>query len=116
MSKERARRRTERQHEAALRAAARAAEVERRERRRSRARALRRATTDRLPRTAPVGRSTGTLARRRRTRVSLLLATLVAVNLLVWFLRSDWAARLAVLVVTILVTPVLVALTVPRRR
>jgi len=116
MSKERARRRTARQHEAALRAAARAAEAERRERRRARGRALRRATTDRLPGRTPVGRPTGTLARRRRTRVSLLLATLVAVNVLVWFLRQDWAGRLAVLVVTILAAPVLAALTLPRRR
>jgi len=116
MSKERARRRTAREHEAALRSAARAAEAERRERRAARARAVRRATTGRLPRLTPVGRPTGTLARRRRVQTSLVLAVLVALNVLVWFVRPDWAARLAVLVVSLLAAPVLTTLLVPRRR
>ena len=116
MSKERARRRTAREHEAALRSAARAAEAERRERRAARARAVRRATTGRLPRLTPVGRPTGTLARRRRVQTSLVLAVLVALNVLVWFVRPDWPARLAVLVVSVLAAPVLTTLLVPRRR
>ena len=116
MSKERARRRAAREHEAALRSAARAAEAERRERRSARARAVRRATTGRLPRLTPVGRPTGTLARRRRVQTSLVLAVLVALNVLVWFVRPDWAARLAVLVVSVLAAPVLTTLLVPRRR
>ncbi len=115
MSKERARRRAAREHESALRAAARAYEQERRERRAARARGLRRATTGRLPRWTPVGRPTGSLARRRRMQTSLLLALLVAADLLVWFVRPDWQARLAVLVVSVLAAPVLVTLLVPRR-
>ncbi|MGZ4473576.1 MAG: hypothetical protein ACXVXM_16560 [Nocardioidaceae bacterium] len=111
MSKERARRREAREREAAIRAAARAAEAERRERQEARKRALRK----RLPR-ARGGRPTGTLARRRRVQTSLVLATLVAVNVLAWFLRPDWAARLGVLVVSLLAAPVLVAVLVPRRR
>ena len=116
MSKERARRRAVREHEAALRSAARAAEQERLERRRARATAVRRATTDRLPRVTRTRRPTGTLARRRRIRTSLLLALLVALNVLVWVLRPDWAARLAALVVSVLAAPVLVTLLAPRRR
>jgi Flp pilus assembly protein TadB len=110
MSKERARRRAEREREAAIKAAARAAEAERRERRDSRRQAVRRVTTDRLPRLRPVGRDTGTLARRRRVRRGLLLALLLAVNILVWVLRPDWEARLAAAVVSVLAAPVLAAL------
>jgi hypothetical protein len=116
VSKERARRRAAREHEAALRSAARASEQERRERRAERTRVVRRATTDRLPRLTPVGRPTGTLARRRRIQTSLVVALLVALNVLVWSVRPDWVARLAVLVVSALVAPVLVTLLVPRRR
>lgn len=116
MSKERARRRAARDHEAALRSAARAAEAERRERRSARARSVRRATTGRLPRLTPVGRPTGTLARRRRVRTSLVLAVLVALNVLVWFVRPDWESRLAVLVVSLLAAPVLTTFLAPRRR
>jgi hypothetical protein len=63
-----------------------------------------------------VGRPTGSLARRRRIRVSLVLALLVAVNVLVWVVRPDWAARLAVALVTILVAPVLVSVLARPRR
>ncbi len=116
MSKERARRRAAREHEAALKASARAAEAERRERRTARARSLRRATTGRLPSLSPRGRPTGTLARRRRMQTSMLLSALVVLNALVWFLRPDWASRLAALVVSLLAAPVLATLLVPRRR
>ena len=115
MSKERAQRRAEREREAAIKAAARAAEAERRERREARRKALRRATTDRLPRFTPVGRDTGTLARRRRIQRGLLVALLVALNVLVWVVRPDWEARLAALVVTVLTFPVLQTLLLPRR-
>ncbi len=115
MSKERARRREVRQREAAVRAAARAGEAERRERRARRRRALRRATTGRLPRRS-AGLQHGPLARRRRTRRALLLAALLAANLLVWVVRPDWLSRLAALVVTVLVAPVLAAFVVPARR
>jgi Flp pilus assembly protein TadB len=116
MSNERARRRAAREHEAALKAAARAAEQERRERRAARGRAVRRLTTDRLPRVTRTKRATGTLAHRRRVETSLVLALLVALNVLVWVVSSDWAARLAAFVVSVLAAPVLVTLLVPRRR
>jgi Flp pilus assembly protein TadB len=113
MSKERARRRAEREREAAIRTAARAAEAERRERRTARRRALARAKAGVVGRP---GRQTGTLAARRRRQRSLVFAVLVALNVVVWVVRPDWAARLAALVVSILLAPVLVALLVPRRR
>jgi Flp pilus assembly protein TadB len=116
VSKERARRRAAREHETAIRAAARAAEAERRERRAARRRTLRRHTTQRLPRLTPVGRPPGALARRRRVQTSLLLALLIALNVVVWVVRPDWPTRLAALVVTVLVAPVLAAVLVPRRR
>ena len=116
MSKERAQRRAVREHEAALKAAARAAEAERRERRAARAKAVRRVTTDRLPGLRRVGRDTGTLARRRRIQRGLLLAVLVALNVLVWDVRPDWPARVASLIVSVLAAPVLVTLLLPRRR
>jgi hypothetical protein len=115
MSKERARRREQREREAAVKAAARAAEAERRERRAARAEAVRRHTTGRLPRMRPVGRDTGSLARRRRIRRGLLVTLLVAVNILVWVVRPDWEARLAALVVSLLAFPVLALLLLSRR-
>ncbi|QNN53068.1 hypothetical protein [Nocardioides mesophilus] len=115
MSKERAKRRAAREHEAALRVAARAAQAERRERRLARRRGLQRLTTDRLPRWRPVGRDTGLLARRRRLRRGLLVALVLALNVLVWVVRPDWEARLAALVVSVLAFPVLATLLLPRR-
>ena len=114
MSKERAQRRAEREREAAIRTAARAAEAERQERRAARTRALKRHTTDRLPRLRPVGRDTGALARRRRIQRGLLVALLLALNVLVWVVRPDWEARLAALVVSLLAFPVLQVLLVRR--
>lgn len=115
MSKERAKRRTAREREAAIRSAARAAEEERRERREARKKALRRITTGQLPARMTTGRQTGVLARRRRTRTALLVAFLLAVNILVWVVRPDWPARLAALVVSILVAPLLAGLLFRRR-
>jgi Flp pilus assembly protein TadB len=115
MSKERAQRRATREHEAAIKAAARAAEQERRERRAARTAAVRRHTTGRLPRRTRTARPTGTLARRRRVESSLVVALLVALNVLVWVVTPDWASRLAALVVSVLAAPVLVTLLVPRR-
>jgi Flp pilus assembly protein TadB len=106
MSKERARRRAAREHEAALRTAARASEQERRERLARRKGAVKAATTDRI-RFAPVGRDTGVLARRRRIQTTMLVVVLVCLNVLVWVVRPDWAARLGALVVTVLAFPVL---------
>jgi hypothetical protein len=116
MSKERAQRRAERDRESAIKAAARAAEAERRERRAARTRTLRRMTTDRLPGLSPVGRDTGVLARRRRVQRGLLVALLLALNVLVWIVRPDWEARLAAAVVSVLTFPVLAVLLLPSRR
>ena len=115
MSKERAQRRAEREREAAIKAAARAAQAERSERREARKRAVRQATAGRLPNLRPVGRDTGSLARRRRIRRGLLLTVLLAANILVWVVRPDWEARLAAAVVSILAAPVLAALLLRRR-
>jgi Flp pilus assembly protein TadB len=109
VSKERARRRAEREREAAIRAAARAAQAARRERQQARRRALRNLT----PSWTSQGTHTGVLARRARVRAGLVLAGVVAVNVLVWVVRADWPARLAALVVTALVAPVFLLL---RRR
>ena len=117
MSKERARRRAVREHEAALRTAARAAEQERRERHRARKRALRTAVSSRTGRirTGSVGRDTGVLARRRRTRTTMLVVVLVCLNILVWVVRPDWEARLGAAVVTVLDFPVVRLLLFSRR-
>lgn len=108
MSKERARRREEREREAAIRAAARAADDERRARsaaRRRRLAALRPAR--------PVGRQTGTLARRRRQETTMLVVGLIVVNLLIWFTWSDVALQVLSGMVTVLAAPVLHTLLFP---
>ncbi len=114
MSKERARRRAEKEREAAIRFAARATEQERRERAAARTRRLKAATTGRF-RSTPVGRQTGTLARRRRTQTSLLVAGMLCLVVLVWVVRPDWPARLAVVVLGLLAFPVLRLLLFSRR-
>ena len=44
-----------------------------------------------------------------------MFALLLALNVLVWVVTPDWAARLAAVVVSALAAPVLVTLLVPRR-
>ena len=105
MSKERATRRAQRERESAIRTAARAAERERLERREARLRHL----TRWLP--APASRPSGILAERRRARRRMLVAALVLVQVVVWIFRPDWPARLAALVVSLLLFPLLVVLT-----
>jgi hypothetical protein len=100
VSKERAQRRAEREREAAVKAAARAREAERR----ARSAARRQALTRWLPRSRVMP---GMLAARRRREVAATIAILVALNLLVWIVRPDWQARLAALVVSALVAPIL---------
>jgi len=100
MTKERARRRAEREREAAIRRAAREREAERR----SRSRARRRALTGWVPRPHL---TPGVLAARRRTELMATVGVLLLLNLLVWLVRPDWAARLGALVVSVLVFPVL---------
>lgn len=114
MSKERAQRRAAREHEAALKSAARAGRAERLERRAARRRALRRVAGP-AANGRRTGHQSGVLARRRRSRTSLVAAFLLLVNLVVWVVRPDWEARLAALVVSILAAPVLATLLFPRR-
>lgn len=100
MSKERARRRAEREREAAIRQAAREREVGRR----SRSRARRQALTGWVPKPHL---TPGVLAARRRTELMATIGLLLLLNLLVWLVRPDWAARLGALVVSLLVFPLL---------
>ena len=106
MSKERARRREAREREAAIRRAAQVRATERAARQRARRAAVRRRL---VPLTT--GRQTGVLARRRRTRLNLVLATLLFAQVVVWVVRPDWQARLAALLVAALAFPVLAAFT-----
>jgi hypothetical protein len=108
MSKERARRRAEREREQAIRAAARAAEHERRRRREAR----RRAVTGWIPR--PHWRP-GLLAARRRREVAGTLGVLVALNVVLWIVRDDAAARVLGVMVSLLVAPVVHTMLFRRR-
>jgi hypothetical protein len=107
MSKERARRRAERERAAEVRAADRRRETERR----TRSQARRRALTGWIPRPHFVP---GVLAARRRAELMGALGLLFLLNLLVWIVRPDWAARLGALVVSVVVFPV-VLLSVQKR-
>ena len=108
MSKERARRRAEREREQAIRAAARAAEQERRQRRDAR----RRTVAGWVPR--PHWRP-GLLAARRRRQVAATVVVLLALNVLVWIVRDDWAARILAVMVSVLVAPVVHTMLFRRR-
>jgi Flp pilus assembly protein TadB len=101
MSKERARRREAREKEAAIVAAARASEAERRERRAARTQSVR----SRLP--VRHSRQTGVLAARRRKQTGITITLLLVLNLVVWFVFSEWSARAMVLIVSLLAAPVL---------
>jgi Flp pilus assembly protein TadB len=107
MSKERARRRAEREQEAALKAAARQRDLDRKARSRSRRRSL----TGWVPRPRL---QPGVLAARRRAELMATFGLLFLLNLLVWLVRPDWAARLGALVVSAVVFPV-VRLAMQRR-
>lgn len=99
MSKERRHRRAEREREAAMKTAARQREAERR----ARSRARRRAVSGWVPRPHL---QPGVLAARRRAELMATFGLLLLVNLLVWLVRPDWAARLGALVVSAVVFPV----------
>jgi hypothetical protein len=107
MSKERARRRAEREREAEARLAARQRDAERRARKGARRQAL----TGWLPRPRV---TPGVFAARRRTELMATFGLLGLLNLLVWLVRPDWAARVGALVVSLVVFPV-VRLMVSRR-
>jgi Flp pilus assembly protein TadB len=107
MSKERAQRRAEREQAAAAAARARSRQAERR----ARAAARRRMLTRWVPRPHL---QPGILAERRRAELGAAVGLLLLVNLLVWLVRDDWAARVGALVVSLVVFPV-VRLMVTRR-
>jgi hypothetical protein len=107
MSKERAQRRAEREQAAAAAAAARRREAERR----ARAADRRQALTGWVPRPHF---QPGIIAQRRRAELGATIGLLLLLNLLVWLVRDDWAARAGALVVSLVVFPV-VRLMVTRR-
>jgi hypothetical protein len=107
MSKERAQRRAERERAATAAAAARQREAERR----TRAAARRRSLTGWVPRPHL---QPGIIAQRRRADLGATIGLLLLLNLLVWLVRDDWAARAGALVVSLVVFPV-VRLMVTRR-
>ena len=109
MSKERQRRREARDRETGIVAAARAAEAEKRERRDARKRAL----SSRFPRRH--SRQTGVLAQRRRRQTGATIAMLLALNVLIWVLFTEWPARVMALILTLLVAPVLHTMLFRRR-
>ncbi|MEV5411760.1 hypothetical protein AB0K60_23340 [Thermopolyspora sp. NPDC052614] len=111
MSKERARRRAAREAEKARLAAERAAREARLARRRERVKAL----TALLPRPVRVARQGGVLARRRRAQNAAAVVFFLVVQVLAWVLLSGWAARLGVLLLSILLMPVLVTVAFDRR-
>ncbi|HLN76480.1 MAG TPA: hypothetical protein VK204_05495 [Nocardioidaceae bacterium] len=132
MSQERARNRAAREREAGIKAAARGDQRDRHERQQAAKKpaaksqpkkGTKKPAKQSHPRTpankrhphAPVGRPDGPLARRRRFRVRLLVGLLVLVNVAAWLIWPDWAARLAVLILSVITAPLLAALLLRRR-
>ncbi|MBO0845618.1 MAG: hypothetical protein J2P22_09405, partial [Nocardioides sp.] len=79
--------------------------------RRARSRARKQALTGWIPRPHL---TPGVRAARRRSELMAAFGLLFLVNLVVWLVRPDWAARLGALVVSAVVFPV-VLLAVSRR-
>jgi hypothetical protein len=111
MSKDRARRRAEHEHAAAVGRAA----AERRRTRVERRRAAIATVRPRLPRRTRWHRQQGILARRRRVENGVIIALVLASQLVVWLLTPDWWVRSSALLIAIVATPVLVILTLDRR-
>ena len=82
-----------------MRAAARQKQAERR----ARGQARRRALTGWIPRPHLMP---GVVAARRQAELTGALGLLFLLNLLVWIVRPDWAARVGALVVSVVVFPV----------
>lgn len=112
MAKERARRRAER---AAAAAQARG-EREAKDARRSRRRGRRRRLLAHVPRPVRSRQQGGLLARRRRLQNRAVLGVFAVVQVLGWLLLQSWAARLALLALSIFLVPVFVTLAFDRRR
>lgn len=64
---------------------------------------------------ARAGRPDGPLARRRRFRVRLLVVLLLVANVAAGVFWREWTVSLAVLIVSVIVTPLLAALLLRRR-
>ncbi|MFC4532863.1 hypothetical protein [Sphaerisporangium dianthi] len=111
MSKERARRRAEREAENARQAALRAE----REARKARRRRLRARLAAAVPRPVRVARQGGLIARRHRAQNTVVAVLFVLVQVIAWLLLDGWAARVGVLVLSILMLPVLVTVIFDRR-
>jgi len=106
MSKERARRRAEREAAAARAGAANTLRQKKKSQRRARLRALRPVRTR---------RPQGPLARRRRAQNAVVLLGYILVQVVAWLLLQTWTARLAVLVLSAFLVPVVVTLAFDRR-
>ncbi|MET8140234.1 hypothetical protein ABZU32_07995 [Sphaerisporangium sp. NPDC005288] len=111
MSKERARRRAEREAEQARQAALRAE----REARRAKWRRLRARLAAAVPRPIRVARQGGVIARRHKAQNAVVAMLFVLVQAGAWLLLGGWAARLGVLVLSLLLLPVLVTVVFDRR-
>lgn len=110
MSKERARRRAEREAEAARLAAVRQRTSERRARRHARRQRMLAALPLRNRATRRQAARPGIVAARRRRTLGLVALGFAVVQLLTWVSTPDWGVRAAVLVVSVLVVPVVTAL------
>jgi hypothetical protein len=124
VSKQRAKDRAAREREARVKTAARGSAGERHERTQAARKPVgKKPAKQSRPRTpaskkrshAPVGRPDGPLARRRRFRIRLLLVLLLVVNVAAGVIWQDWSVTLAVLIVSVITTPLLAALLLRRR-
>jgi hypothetical protein len=68
-----------------------------------------------VPRPVRVARQGGILARRQRAQNAVLLVLFLIVQVIAWLMLSGWAARLGVLVLSLLLVPVLAVLVFDRR-
>jgi Flp pilus assembly protein TadB len=109
MSKERRRRRAEREAERARAAADRA----RRDARAARRRARIARVTRLLPRRT--GRPGGLLARRRREQNAVVAVAFVLVQVVAWVYLSSWTGRIAALLLSAFLVPVVITLAFDRR-
>ncbi|MBG0817421.1 hypothetical protein [Planomonospora sp. ID82291] len=116
MSKERARRRAEREAEQARQAALRAERQARTARRRRLLGKVTAPAVALLPRRpVRIAGQRGVIARRRRTQNGVVAVLFLIVQVIAWLIWSSWAARLGVLLLSLLLVPVLVTVVFDRR-
>ena len=111
MSRERARLRAEREEHAAAERAKRARQADRRSAQASR----RRVVVDAMGRRVRTARPTGILAARRRRRFIVTMVIALLVQVVTWSLSGSWWLRVTVALLTLLFTPVVLALMSDRR-